>query len=91
MPEGGSLSRVRQRTSVDLPDPERPMTTKTSPGATSKDTSLTAAMHPVFSSISGRLSCASGEPMIDSALGPNTFQRFFTDSVGCWGSMPRLG
>ena len=30
------------RTSVDLPEPDRPMTTKTSPGATSKETSLTA-------------------------------------------------
>ena len=35
-PAVGSISRVRQRTSVDLPEPDRPMTTNTSPGATSK-------------------------------------------------------
>ena len=38
----GSISRVRQRTSVDLPLPDRPMTTKTSPGRTSNETSRTA-------------------------------------------------
>ena len=38
----GSISRVRHRTSVDLPLPDRPMTTKTSPGRTSNETSSTA-------------------------------------------------
>ena len=36
-PAVGSISRVRQRTSVDLPLPDRPMTTKTSPGRTSNE------------------------------------------------------
>ena len=40
VPPVGSMSRVSSRTSVDLPDPERPMTTNTSPGATSKETSV---------------------------------------------------
>jgi hypothetical protein len=82
LPAVGSMSRVRQRTRVDLPEPDRPITTNTSPGATSNDTSLTAAMQPVRSSISGLLSWASGLPMICSALGPNTFHRFFTESAG---------
>ena len=42
------MSRVRQRTSVDLPLPERPMTTKTSPGRTSNETSRTAIVEPVL-------------------------------------------
>ncbi len=39
VPAVGSMSRVSSRTSVDLPEPERPITTNTSPGATSKATS----------------------------------------------------
>ena len=35
-PAVGSMSRVRQRISVDLPEPDRPITTNTSPGRTSK-------------------------------------------------------
>ena len=45
-PELGSMSRERQRTSVDLPDPDRPITIRSSPGATSRETSLTAATTP---------------------------------------------
>ena len=54
-PAVGSISRVRHRTSVDLPEPDRPMTTKTSPGETSKFTSRTAAVHPVRSISSRRV------------------------------------
>ena len=32
LPAVGSISRISVRTSVDLPEPERPMTTNTSPG-----------------------------------------------------------
>ena len=39
VPAVGSISRVSSRTSVDFPEPESPITTKTSPGATSKETS----------------------------------------------------
>ena len=42
------------RTSVDLPEPDSPITTKTSPGATSNETSRTAATQPVFSRSSCR-------------------------------------
>ena len=45
-PEVAGISPVRQRTRVDLPEPDSPMTTKTSPGATSKLTSRTAAVQP---------------------------------------------
>ena len=47
-PAVGSISRISVRTSVDLPEPESPMTTKTSPGQTSSETSLTATTLPVF-------------------------------------------
>ncbi len=70
-PAVGSISRVRQRTSVDLPEPDRPITTNISPGATSKLTSRTAAVQPVRSSSSRRLSAhSSGEPGTVSAFGP---------------------
>ena len=81
-PAVGSISRVRQRTSVDLPEPESPMTTKTSPGATSKPTSRTAAVQPVLFRSSALGSFASSEPTIFSGLGPKTFQRLRTEMTG---------
>ena len=48
-PAVGSISRISVRTSVDLPDPDSPMTTNTLPGLTSSETSRTAATQPVFS------------------------------------------
>ena len=48
LPAVGSISLISVRTSVDLPEPERPITTKTSPGQTSNDTSRTATTQPVF-------------------------------------------
>ena len=67
VPWVGSISRVSSRTSVDLPEPESPITTKTSPGATSKETSLTPITQPVLALRSARLRSASGLPMIFSA------------------------
>ena len=81
-PAVGSISRVSSRTSVDLPEPERPMTTKTSPGATSKETSLTPTTQPVFSLRSARHRSASGVPMIRSEPLPKIFQRLRTDQRG---------
>ena len=43
-PPVGSMSRERQRTSVDFPEPLRPMMTRISPGNTSRVASLTAGM-----------------------------------------------
>ena len=57
-PAVGSISRVRHRTRVDLPEPDRPMTTNTSPRATSKLMSRTAVTQPVCSRISGPVSAA---------------------------------
>ena len=54
VPAVGSISRISVRTSVDLPDPERPITTNTSPGQTSNETSRTAATQPVFARSSAR-------------------------------------
>jgi hypothetical protein len=64
---------------VDFPEPESPMTTKTSPGATSKETSFTPTTQPVFFFISARLRSASGVPMIRSARGPKIFHNPCTD------------
>jgi hypothetical protein len=82
-PAVGSMSRVRQRTSVDLPDPDRPITTNTSPGATSKVVSRTAAVQPVLASSSRRDSAVSAASVgTRSALGPNTFHRSRTEITG---------
>ena len=45
-PAVGSTSRDRQRTSVDLPEPDSPMMTKISPSRTSRSTSRTAVITP---------------------------------------------
>jgi hypothetical protein len=42
-PDVGSTSRLSIRSTVDFPDPDRPMMTKNSPGATENDTSSAAA------------------------------------------------
>jgi hypothetical protein len=73
-PAVGSMRRMSVRTRVDLPEPESPMTTKTSPGHTSSDTSLTATTQPVFSRCSARGRSASGDPTSLSPFGPKTFQ-----------------
>ena len=73
-PAVGSISLISVRTSVDLPEPERPITTNTSPGYTSNDTSRTAATQPVFSRNSARGRSASGVPITLSALRPKIFQ-----------------
>ena len=62
------------RTSVDFPEPESPITTNTSPGQTSNDTSRTAATQPVFSRSAARVSSASAVPRMRSAFGPKIFQ-----------------
>ena len=50
------------------------MTTKTSPGQTSKETSRTAATHPCFSRSSARERSASGVPTTRPACRPKIFQ-----------------
>jgi hypothetical protein len=72
-PAVGSISRISVRTSVDLPEPDRPMTTNTSPGQTSSETSRTAIVQPVFSRSSEGDSSASGVPMTRSARAPKIF------------------
>src|SRR5947207_8314839 len=73
-PADGSISLIRVRTRVDLPEPERPMTTKTSRGHTWNETLRTAATQLCFARSSLRESSASGVPTIRSALRPKIFQ-----------------
>ena len=75
VPTVGSISRVRQRISVDLPLPDNPMTTKTSPGTTSMSMSRIATTLPVCASSCLRGRSASSEPTIRSGFGPYTFHR----------------
>ena len=44
----GRLSRLKQRTMVDLPEPDRPMMTKILPRGISRFTSHRATVQPVF-------------------------------------------
>ena len=80
------------RTSVDLPEPDRPMTTNTSPGQTSIEMSRTATTLPVFSRSSARDRSASGVPITLSAFLPEhlpdalgTEQRVAGAIRGRWG------
>ena len=91
VPLVGSMSRVSNRTRVDLPEPDRPITTKTSPGATSKETSLTPTTLPVLVFRSARESSASGVPMILSARGPKIFQSPSTDRAAVMAAPPLHG
>ncbi|GFH69232.1 hypothetical protein Srut_57460 [Streptomyces rutgersensis] len=77
------MSRVRQRTRVDLPEPERPMTTKTSPWRTVEadvaDGGGAAGGGAQLDGVEG------GERRVGgtrSAFGPKTFQRFCTEKTG---------
>ena len=83
VPLVGSVERVRQRTSVDLPEPDRPITTNISPCPTSKLTSRTAAVQPVRSISSRRESAhSSGDPGTFSAFGPKTFHSPSAEMAG---------
>ena len=66
-PRSARSSRMSVRTSVDLPEPDRPMTTKISPGHTSKETSRTAATQSCFARSSARGRSASRRA--DDAVG----------------------
>src|SRR4051812_4903054 len=75
------MSRVSSRIRVDLPEPDRPITTNTSPGDTSNETSLTAITQPVLACRSLRDRSASGVPTILSAPFPKIFHKLSTASA----------
>src|SRR5581483_2669143 len=81
-PAVGSTRRVRQRTSVDLPLPERPITTNTSPRPTSNETSRAATVQPVFAISSARGRSTSPLEIARAALSPKTFQRSRQETCG---------
>ncbi len=87
--------RLSMRTSVDLPEPDNPITTKTSPWATSNETSRTAATHPVFASSSPRGRSASGVPTMRVGLGAVDLPHVATRDRGVrrlgQGAAPPLG
>src|SRR5207344_2055130 len=69
---------------VDLPEPDRPITTKTSPGWTSNDTSSTAIVPPVSRTVCSSCSREAPAPAVATfaSAGPKTFQRPRTAIVG---------
>src|SRR5262245_44026874 len=79
VPAVGSMSLVRQRTRVDLPLPDKPITTNTSPGATSKSISRTATTFPVLACSSRRGRSAAGVPTMRWGRGPKTFHNPLTE------------
>ncbi len=79
----GSLSRFRQRMRLDLPLPDRPMTTRISPSWTSKLTSATPTACPVFSKMACLVSPWRNNAWACSGESPKTLVRprtaIFTD------------
>jgi hypothetical protein len=68
-PDVGSISRLSIRSTVDFPDPDKPMITKNSPGATENVTSSAAAFG--FLSDSDPLPLNQpGRDDVDPPLGP---------------------
>ena len=64
---------------MDLPEPDRPITTNTSPQPTSKLTSRTATAHPVFFLMSCTLSLSMlSSHATSEALVPKTFHSPWT-------------
>ena len=80
-PAVGSTSRDRQRTSVDLPEPDSPMMTKISPGLTARLASITAGIEAGGGELLGRRA-RGRRARKASAPGPKSFQRLRQASFG---------
>src|SRR3954451_11710483 len=89
-PNEGSMSRVRHRMSVDLPLPDRPITTKISPGSTSNETWRTAIVEPVLRRKSA-LGSSGGGALILPSDGPKIFHRLRTEIVALPGAGAAAG
>ena len=82
VPDVGSINRDRQRINVDLPLPDRPITTNVSPRSTSNDIDRTATVWPVTAWISWR-----DAPAVAMSIArrwspfPNTFHRSATSTT----------
>jgi hypothetical protein len=74
-PAVGGMSRFRQRSSVDLPLPERPMITKNSPRFSRNDTSSTPTTWPVASRMASLLWPCWRSSRADVGLGPKILLR----------------
>ena len=72
-PAVGSISRDMRRTSVDLPDPDRPMMTKISPRFTDRFTSRTAGTSP-RATIASAVAPSPRSLRTSPARLPNSFQ-----------------
>ena len=93
-PAEGSISRLMQRIRVDLPQPESPMTTKSSPGAMSMEMSRSPTTAPVCSWMSSlelpddcEVESASvvGEDFVEAADGECGGRVWRGVGVGCRG------
>src|SRR5690242_7289454 len=89
LPAVGWISRLMHRTSVDLPEPDSPMTTKTSPERTANETPATATTLPVLFRMSSRLwpssSCAKAGPGSPPKILTRLSTRTFSAST-MWGA-----
>src|SRR3954453_3156490 len=82
VPALGSMSRLSSRTSVDLPDPDSPMTTNSSPRSTAKLTSCTASVAPVRRRTSSRPTPSAASWIASRSRPPKTLVRPETRSTG---------
>src|SRR5919202_4080780 len=88
VPALGSMSRLSSRTRVDLPDPDRPMTTNSSPRSTSKPTSWTASVLPVRRWISSRPTPSPARRNASRSRAPKTLVSPVARSTGVMSADP---
>ncbi len=87
LPRDGSTRRLRQRSIVDLPLPDSPMTTKISPRVTSKLTRFSATTAPVPARISALSSPASSRSSASRSRWPKTRVTLPTSTSGVDGGV----
>jgi len=82
LPAVGSTSRLTRRINVDLPEPDRPISTKISPSRTSNDTSCRPTTCPVRLNTSSFVAPAAIMSSACYGLLPNTLHRPSTTTLG---------
>lgn len=82
LPAVGSTRRLIKRISVDLPEPERPMSTKISPSLTSKETLCTPTICPVRAKTSSFVAPPASMSIACLGLLPNTLHSPSTTTFG---------
>ena len=81
-PRAGRFKRFTARSSVDFPEPDRPISTQISPGATASVAPATPTTWPVSARISSRVRPASRSGNTFFGVGPNTMSTASNETAG---------